>query len=525
MPKVLISDSLSPRAVEIFRERGVEVDVKTGLKPEDLKAIIGEYDGLAIRSATKVTKDIMSATSRLKVVGRAGIGVDNVDIPAATSRGVVVMNTPFGNSITTAEHAIAMMFALAREIPAANASTQAGRWEKNRFMGVELTAKVLGVVGCGNIGSIVADRALGLKMRVVAFDPYLSHERAVDLGVEKVELDELLARADFITLHTPLTDGTRNLLNAESLAKTRKGVRIINCARGGLIVEEDLKAALESGQVAGAALDVFAVEPAKDNPLFGMDQVICTPHLGASTTEAQENVALQVAEQMADYLVSGAVVNALNMASVSAEDAPKLRPYMALAEQLGSFAGQITESGLKGVTVEYEGHVAELNTRPLTALVLMGLLRPLLDSVNMVNAPVIARERNIEIAETKRERASDYQTLIRVIVDTEQRERSLTGTLFGGEKPRIVGIEDVPIEAEVSSNMLFIRNEDKPGFIGHLGTTLGDAGVNVATFHLGRTAPGENAIALVSVDQRISDELLHKIGALPSVVRAKALSF
>ena len=525
MSKVLISDSLSPRAVEIFRERGVEVDVKTGLKPDELKAIIGEYDGLAIRSATKVTKDLLSAASRLKVVGRAGIGVDNVDIPAATSRGVVVMNTPFGNSITTAEHAIAMMFALAREIPVANASTQAGRWEKNRFMGVELTAKVLGVVGCGNIGSIVADRALGLKMRVVAFDPYLSHERAVDLGVEKVELDELLARADFITLHTPLTDGTRNLLNAESLAKTRKGVRIINCARGGLIVEEDLKAAIESGHVAGAALDVFAAEPAKDNPLFGMDQVICTPHLGASTTEAQENVALQVAEQMADYLVSGAVVNALNMASVSAEDAPKLRPYMALAEQLGSFAGQITESGLKGVTVEYEGHVAELNTRPLTALVLMGLLQPLLDSVNMVNAPVIARERDIEITETKRERASDYQTLIRVIVETEQRARSLTGTLFGGEKPRIVGIEDVPIEAEVSSNMLFIRNEDKPGFIGHLGTTLGDAGVNVATFHLGRTAPGENAIALVSVDQKISDELLHRIEALPSVVRAKALSF
>ena len=479
MPKVLISDSLSPRAVEIFRERGVEVDIKTGLKPDELKAIIGEYDGLAIRSATKVTEDVLATASRLKVVGRAGIGVDNVDIPAATSRGVVVMNTPFGNSITTAEHAIAMMFALAREIPAANASTQAGRWEKNRFMGVELTAKVLGVVGCGNIGSIVADRALGLKMRVVAYDPFLSHERAVDLGVEKVELDDLLARADFITLHTPLTDGTRNLLNAESLAKTRKGVRIINCARGGLIVEEDLKAALESGHVAGAALDVFASEPAKDNALFGMDQVICTPHLGASTTEAQENVALQVAEQMADYLVSGAVVNALNMASVSAEDAPKLRPYMALAEQLGSFAGQITESGLKGVTVEYEGHVAELNTRPLTALVLMGLLRPLLNSVNMVNAPVIARERDIEIAETKRERASDYQTLIRVIVETEHRARSLTGTLFGGEKPRLVGIEDVPIEAEVSSHMLFIRNEDKPGFIGHLGTTLGDAGVNV----------------------------------------------
>jgi D-3-phosphoglycerate dehydrogenase len=525
MPKVLISDSLSPRAVEIFRERGVEVDVKTGLKPDELKAIIGDYDGLAIRSATKVTKDILSAATRLKVVGRAGIGVDNVDIPAATARGVVVMNTPFGNSITTAEHAIAMMFALAREIPQANASTHGGKWEKNRFMGVELYSKVLGVIGCGNIGAIVADRALGLKMRVIAFDPFLSHERAQDIGVEKVELDDLLRRADFITLHTPLTESTRNILNAENLAKCKKGVRIINCARGGLIVEEDLKAALDSGQVAGAALDVFAVEPAKDNFLFGHDNVIATPHLGASTTEAQENVALQVAEQMADYLTTGAVINALNMPSVSAEDAPKLRPYMKLAEQLGSFAGQITESGLKSVTVEYEGHVADLNVKPLTALVLMGLLRPLLDSVNMVNAPVIARERDITLSETKREGASDYQTMIRVLVETDNRVRSLAGTLFGGEKPRIVGIEEVPIEAELSEHMLFIRNEDKPGFIGKLGTTLGEAGVNIATFHLGRTAPGENAIALVSVDQKIADSVLDKIRALPSVVRARALSF
>ena len=525
MPKVLISDSLSPRAVEIFKERGVEVDVKTGLKPDELKAIIGNYDGLAIRSNTKVTKEIIAAADRLKVVGRAGIGVDNVDIPAATARGIVVMNTPFGNSITTAEHAIALMFALARELPAANASTHAGKWEKNRFMGVEVTGKTLGIIGCGNIGAIVAERALGLRMRVVAFDPFLSAERAEQLGVEKVDLDTLLGRADFITLHTPLTDGTRNILNAESLAKTRKGVRIINCARGGLIVEEDLKAALESGQVAGAALDVFAVEPAKTSILFGMEQVVCTPHLGASTSEAQENVALQVAEQISDFLVTGAVINALNMPSVSAEDAPKLRPYMKLAEQLGSFAGQLTESGLKAVTIEYEGHVSELNTRPLTQLVLKGLLSPLLASVNTVNAPVIARERNIQVSETKRERSSDYHTLIKVTVTTDQGSRVLSGSLFGGDKPRLVGIDDVSVEAELSPIMLFTRNEDKPGYIGRLGGLLGDHGVNIATFHLGRTTPGADAVALVSVDQVVDGALLESIRKLSGVVTAVALTF
>lgn len=525
MPKVLISDSLSPRAVEIFKERGLEVDVKTGLKPDELKAIIGEYDGLAIRSSTKVTKEVLALATNLKVVGRAGIGVDNVDVPAATARGVVVMNTPFGNSITTAEHAIALMFALARQLPAANASTHAGKWEKNRFMGVELTAKTLGIIGCGNIGSIVADRAVGLKMRVVAFDPFLSVERAQDLGIEKVDLDELLRRADFITLHTPLTEQTRNILDAAALAKTKRGVQIINCARGGLIVEADLKAALDAGHVAGAALDVFAEEPAKESIFFGDERVICTPHLGASTTEAQENVALQVAEQMSDFLISGAVVNALNMPSVSAEDAPRLRPYMKLAEQLGGFAGQITETSLKAVTVEYEGQVAELNTRPLTAIVLKGLLSPLMESVNMVNAPVIARERDIKVTESKRADATDYQTLVRVIVQTERTTRAVAGTLFGGEKPRIVQIEEVPIEAEVSPHMLYIRNEDKPGFIGKLGTTLGDGGVNIATFHLGRTEAGATAIALVSVDQEVGADLLERIKALPSVVRAKALDF
>jgi len=525
MPKVLVSDKLSPTAVEIFRERGVEVDVKTGLKPEELISIIGEYDGLAIRSATKVTKDVLAAAKNLKVVGRAGIGVDNVDIPAATQAGVVVMNTPYGNAITTAEHAIAMMFALARQIPQANASTHAGKWEKSKFMGVELHGKVLGIIGCGNIGSIVAERAIGLRMRVIAFDPFLSPERATDLGVEKVELDDLIARADFITLHTPLTDKTRGIIDADAIARMKKGVRIVNCARGGLVDEAALKAALESGHVAGASLDVFAQEPAKENPLFGMDTVVCTPHLGASTTEAQENVALQVAEQISDYLLTGAVTNALNMAAVSAEDAPRLRPYMKLCEQLGSFAGQITESGLKSVHIEYQGAVADLNTRPLTAVILQGLLSPLLDSVNMVNAPVIARERDMEVKETKSDSCRNYHSLIRLEVTTERQTRSVEGTLFGDSLPRVVRINDIPVEAEMAPNMLYTINEDKPGFIGRLGTAIGESGLNIASFHLGRADVGGQAICLVQVDGPVSVETLDTLGQLPHVVMAKALTF
>jgi D-3-phosphoglycerate dehydrogenase len=524
MPKVLISDELSPRAVDIFRDRGIDVDMKTGLKPDQLKAIIGDYDGLAIRSATKVTKDILESAHALKVVGRAGIGVDNVDIPSASARGVVVMNTPFGNSITTAEHAIAMLFALARDIPQANMSTHAGKWEKSRFMGVELTGKVLGVIGCGNIGSIVADRALGLKMRVIAYDPFLSPERATDLGVEKVELDDLLTRADFITLHTPLTEQTRNIIDAKALAKTKKGIRIINCARGGLIDEAALLAALESGHVAGAGLDVFAVEPAKESPLFALEQVICTPHLGASTTEAQENVALQVAEQMSDFLLHGAVINAVNMPSLSAEDAPKLRPYLRLAEQLGSFAGQITEGGLTQIKIEYEGHVAALNLRPLTAVVLKGLLSTQIETVNMVNAPIIARERDIKVVESRSDQSSEYQTAIRVTVDGACGHRSVTGTLFG-DKPRIVTIDGVPTEAELTPHMLLIENLDKPGFIGSLGRTLGDAQINIAGFNNGRTAAGGRAFCLVAVDQRVDDAVLRKIGTLPNVVSTRVLSF
>jgi D-3-phosphoglycerate dehydrogenase len=523
-PKVLISDALSPAAVKIFQERGIEVDLKAGIKADEIKEIIKNYDGLAIRSATKVIPDLISAATNLKVIGRAGIGVDNVDVPAATARGIVVMNTPFGNSITTAEHAIALMFALARQLPAANASTHAGKWEKTKFMGVEVTSKVLGIIGCGNIGSIVADRALGLKMKVIAFDPFLTPDRAQQLGVEKVELDQLFPRADFITLHTPLTDQTRNIIDAKALAKCKKGVRIINCARGGLIVEADLKAALESGQVAGAALDVYAEEPAKQHPLFGMENVVCTPHLGASTTEAQENVALQIAEQMSDFLLTGAVTNALNMPSVSAEDAPKLRPYMKLAEQLGSFAGQVTRSGITAAAIEYEGHVAGINTRPLSNVALMGLLKPSLDLVNMVNAPVIAKERGIKVSETRRETEGDYHTLMRLRIESGDGAFELTGTLFSG-KPRLVGIDKVMLEAELTPRMLFVRNEDKPGFIGRLGTKLGEAKINIANFTLGRNRPGANAVCLVAVDGDIPPALLEDIRKLPGVVAVMALGF
>ncbi len=524
-PKVLISDELSPRSVEIFSERGCDVDFKPGLKPAELRAIIGNYDGLAIRSATKVTAEVLADAKNLKVVGRAGIGVDNVDIKAATARGVVVMNTPFGNAITTAEHAIALMFAVARQVAEANASTQAGKWEKNRFMGSELSFKTLGLIGCGNIGSNVAERAIGLKMRVIAYDPFLSDARAAQLGVEKVTLEQLLPRVDFISVHTPLTDQTKNILNRANLMKTKKGVRIINCARGGLVDELAVRDLLVSGHIAGAGFDVFTVEPAKESVLFGAPNLVCTPHLGAATLEAQENVALQVAEQMSDYLLTGAVTNSLNMPNVSAEDAPKLAPFLDLAGKLGSFAGQLTDTEIKAVSIEYEGHVAALNVKPLTQAALTGLLRPQLASVNMVNAPVIARERGVDVAEVKHERDSDYNSIIRISVTTDKFTRSISGTLFGGRHPRVVEIKGIEIEAEFGPHMLYLTNDDKPGFIGRLGSLLGESKVNIATFHLGRDKPGGSAIALVQVDQPISADLLAKIAALDGVVQVKGLSF
>ena len=525
MPKVLIADDLSQAAVDIFTNRGIDTDIKVGLSKDELIAIVDQYDGLAVRSACKPDADVIAAATNLKVIGRAGIGVDNIDIKAATAKGVVVMNTPFGNAVTTAEHAIAMMFAAARQIPAADQGTQAGKWPKKHFVGTELSYKTLGLIGCGNIGARVAERAKGLTMKVVAYDPFLTEERAIELGVEKVDLDTLLARADVITLHTPLTDQTRNILSAENLAKTKKGVRIINCARGGLIDEVALKAALDSGHGAGAALDVFVQEPAKESPLFGTPNFVSTPHLGASTSEAQVNVAIQVAEQMADFLVSGGVTNALNMPSLSAEEAPRLKPYMALAEKLGSLVGQLTTGVIARVSVHSEGAAAELNQKPIVGAVLAGFLRVQSDTVNMVNAPFLAKERGIEVREVRNDREGDYHTLIRVSLKTEAGERSVAGTLFGNAQPRLVELFGIKVEADLAGHMLYVVNEDAPGFIGRIGTTLGEAGVNIGTFHLGRRDAGGEAVVLLSVDEAVTPELVAKVRALPGVKTVMPLQF
>ena len=527
MPKVLVSDKLSETAVQIFRDRGVEVDYlpDVGKDKEKLAEIIGQYDGLAIRSATKVTDKLLESAANLKVIGRAGIGVDNVDIPSASKKGVIVMNTPFGNSVTTAEHAIALMFAVARQLPEASASTHAGKWEKNRFMGVEVFNKTLGLIGAGNIGSIVADRALGLKMKVLAYDPFLSEERADQIGVKKVELDELLAKADFITLHVPLTDKTRNILSRDNLAKTKKGVRIVNAARGGLIDEDALADALESGQVAGAALDVFATEPATESRLFNMANVVVTPHLGASTDEAQENVALQVAEQMSDYLLTGAVSNALNMPSVTAEEAKVMGPWIKLAGHLGSFIGQMTEAPIKSINILYDGVVSEMNLNALNAAVISGVMKATNPDVNMVSAPVIAKDRGIQIATTTQEAGGVYDGYIKVSVVTDERERSIAGTVFSDGKPRFIQIRDINVDAEIGEHMLYTRNRDVPGVIGALGTTLGEMGVNIANFQLGRTGSGEDAIAILYLDEAISPEVLAALQNTGKFLQARALRF
>lgn len=525
MAKVLISDKLDPLAVEVFEKNGIDVDFKPGLSPEEQLEIIGDYDGLAVRSATKATAELIAAGKNLKVIGRAGIGVDNIDIPAATEAGIVVMNTPFGNSITTAEHAIAMMFAIARQIPEANASTHQGKWEKKRFMGTELCGKTLGLIGCGNIGSIVADRAVGLKMHVAAYDPFLTEERAIEIGVEKVELDDLFAKADFITLHVPKNKHTEGIIDKKAIAKMKDGVHIINCARGGLIVEADLKAALDSGKVAAAALDVFEVEPAKDNILFGHENLVCTPHLGASTSEAQVNVAVQVAEQMSEYLNKGAVTNALNMPSISAEDAPRLKYYMKLAEQMGGFAGQITEHAINTIDIAFEGSVTELNVKPLVQALVAHVLKPQMDNINMVNAMSIAEQRGIKISESRTATTTDQRTKITVNVQTEARERSISGTLFTGREPRIVNIEGVPVEAALSDHMLFIRNDDKPGLIGGVGTILAKSNQNIADFRLGRVESASTAICLISLDEELSDDVFGEIASLPQIQSLKRLKF
>ena len=527
MPKVLVSDKLSKTAVQIFKDNGVEVDYlpDLGKDKDKLLEVIGQYDGLAIRSASKITEKIIAAATNLKVIGRAGIGVDHVDIPAATKKGIIVMNTPFGNSITTAEHAISLMLSLARQIPEADASTRAGKWEKNRFMGVEVTSKVLGIVGCGNIGSIVADRAIGLRMKVIAFDPFLTPERAVQLGVEKVELDELLRRADFITLHTPLIEATKNIISAEAIAKMKDGVRIINCARGGLVDEKALYDALVAKKVAGAAFDVFVEEPATSNPLFELENFIATPHLGASTTEAQENVALQVAEQISAYLMTGEITNALNFPSISAEEAPRLTPFVKLAEALGSFAGQLTEDAIKGIRIEFEGEVSTLNTKPMVAAALAAVLKPSLSDINMVSAPQIAKDRGIAVETTNREQQGAYENYIRLTVTTDKQVRAVAGTVFANGKPRIIQVKGINMEAELTPSMLYVTNEDKPGHIGRLGTLLGSLGVNIANFNLGRAEVGGDAIALLSIDGTLNDAQIKQVASLPGVHQARSLAF
>ncbi len=526
-PRVLVSDELSETAVQIFRDRGVEVDYmpKLGKDKEKLAEIIGQYDGLAIRSATKVTEKLLENATNLKVVGRAGIGVDNVDIPNASKKGVIVMNTPFGNSVTTAEHAIAMMFAIARQLPEASTSTHAGKWEKSKFMGVELFNKTLGVIGAGNIGGIVCDRAVGLKMKVIAFDPFLSEERAKQLGVTKVELDELLAKADFITLHVPLTDKTRNILGRENLAKTKKGVRIINCARGGLVDEVALKEFLDNGHVAGAALDVFEVEPATENPLFGHPNVVVTPHLGASTTEAQENVALQVAEQMSDYLLTGAVSNALNMPNVTAEQAQVMGPWIKLAGHIGAFIGQMTEEPIKAINILYDGKVAEMNLAALNQAVIAGVLKAQNPDVNLVSAPIVAKDKGIQISTTNQDKSGTFDAYIKVTMVTDKRERSVAGTVFSDGKPRFIQIKGINIDAEVGEHMLYTTNNDVPGIIGTLGGILGSHGVNIANFTLGRSAVGEDAMAVLYLDAAIDAKIVRELEATGKFNQVKPLHF
>ncbi|WP_294611640.1 phosphoglycerate dehydrogenase [Roseovarius sp.] len=527
-PKVLVSDKLSETAVQIFRDRGIEVDFQPDLgKDKDkLAEVIGQYDGLAIRSATKVTEKILANATNLKVIARAGIGTDNIDKEAASKKGVIVMNTPFGNMITTAEHAIAMMFAVARQIPEASVSTQAGKWEKSKFMGVELTGKTLGVIGAGNIGGIVCDRARGLKMKVVAYDPFLSQEKADKMGVEKVEeLDDLLKRADFITLHVPLTDQTRDILSRENLEKTKKGVRIINCARGGLVDEEALADLLKSGHVAGAGFDVFAKEPATENPLFGLPNVVCTPHLGAATTEAQENVALQVAEQMSDYLLTGAVTNALNMPSVTAEEAKVMGPWIKLADHLGNFIGQMTDEPIKAINILYDGVVSEMNLGALNSAAVAGIMKSVNPEVNMVSAPVVAKERGIKISTTKQDKSGAFEGYIKVTVVTDKRERSIGGTVFSDGKPRFIQIKGINIDAEIGRHMLYTTNEDVPGIIGLLGQTMGENGVNIANFTLGRADAGGEAIALLYVDAPVPDAAIRALTATGKFQQIRQLQF
>lgn len=523
--KVLVSDNISPKGVAILKKAGLEVDVKTGMKPEELKACIGAYHGLVIRSATKVTAEIIEAAVNLKVIGRAGSGLDNVDKNAASKKGIVVMNTPGGNTITTAEHSIAMLFSVARLIPQATSSMKAGKWEKKKFMGVELFNKTLGIVGLGNIGGQVAKKAQGLEMNVIAYDPFLSEDQAKATGIKKVSLDELFSEADFITIHSPLTAETKGLISAKNIEKMKDGVRIINCARGGIINEQDLYEALKSGKVAGAALDVFEKEPPENSPLLTLDNIICTPHLGASTEEAQENVALAVADQIADYLVNGTIRNAVNFPSIPSDQIPRLQPFINLAEKLGGFSSQIFTGGATEITVEYRGDASEINTAPVTIAAIKGFLTPiLLETVNFVNAPFIARERGIEVKETRSADAGDYQSTIALRIKAKDKESYLAGTLYSKKDPRIILIDNYKVEIVPEGELLLIYNNDKPGVIGNIGNLLGGNNINIARMHFGRESAGGTAISVVSVDTTPSEEIIEQIKRLPNILSVNKIT-
>ncbi|HMK65288.1 MAG TPA: phosphoglycerate dehydrogenase [Thermodesulfobacteriota bacterium] len=523
--KILVSDSLSEKGVEIFKKaKGIEVDVKTGLPPEELKAIIKDYDGLVIRSATKVTPEIIEAADNLKVVGRAGIGLDNVDIPAASKRGIVVMNTPEGNTITTAEHTISLLLAMARKIPQATASLKAKKWEKKKFQGHELFNKTLGIIGMGKIGSIVADRAKGMKMQVIAFDPFIKPEILQKQGIESVTLEELYQRAQFISIHTPKTKDTLGLINAQAITQMKPGVMIVNCSRGGIVDEKALYDGLVSGKIAGAALDVFETEPPGESPLMTLDNFICTPHLGASTEEAQENVAVDVAEQIVDFLLHGVIKNAVNVPSVSANLLERVKPYLVLAERLGTLLSQILQGGMTEIAIEYVGEVAKFDIKPMTVSVLKGLLTPILkDVVNFVNAPFLARDRGIRVIESTTETSDDFLNLITLKVKTDKMESSISGTLFGKFEPRIVRLNSFRLEAIPEGHMLLIHNEDKPGVIGNIGITLGNNGINIARMTVGQEKERGQNVIFLTTDQPVNQKALKELTTLPAVKKAWSL--
>lgn len=531
--RVLISDELAPEGLAVFaRHPSLEIDDRPGLSPSDLIRIIPEYDGLVIRSGTKVTADVIAAADRLKVIGRAGVGVDNVDVPAATRRGIVVMNTPGGNNVTTAEHALSLLLACARLIPQANASLRSGKWERTKFTGTEVTGKTLGVIGLGNIGRIVADRARGLQMKVIAHDPFVTEETK-PLGTDLVPLDELYARADFITVHVPLTADTRHLIDATAIAKMKRGVRIVNCARGGIVDEAALAEAIATGQVAGAALDVFEAEPpAADHPLVTLPQVVATPHLGASTGEAQVNVAIAIAEQIAAFLDHGTITSAVNMPALTAEQREFLGPFLSLGEKLGSLAFQLANVGADAhagapvaVAVEYSGDVVEQPTQAVTAAVLRGLLVPILgDELNYVSAPALARERGLRVEETTAGKPSDFRNRVVVRVRFSSGvDHLVAGAVFGHGVGRLVKLDDFFLEAVPEGHILMLYNRDVPGVVGKVGTLLGANGVNIARLELGRERIGGRAVSLFHVDELIPEAVLAELRKLPEVIAAGLL--